>query len=103
MHELPSDDDDAGDANRLLEIPPQLPRHLPIAVDDDRDGVALDADSQSVPFAVGDVDAERNRSPVIVRPSVVQEVDVASQRQSQLVFAAVAVDGEERGFGVTCG
>lgn len=56
-----------------------------------------------MPSAVGDVDAERDRPAVIVWASVVQETDVASQGQSQLILAVVAVDGEERGFGVTCG
>lgn len=58
VHELPADDDDAGNTYRLLRIPSQLPRYLPVAVEDNRDGVALDANSQSMPLIIRNVDAK---------------------------------------------
>lgn len=39
----------------------QLLREQSVAIGDNRNGVALDADAQSMPFSVGDVDVEEDR------------------------------------------
>lgn len=90
--------EDASD--RFLEVPSQLLRDVSIAIENNRNGVAFDTNSQSMPLPVGNIDAKGNRFIPVVRICAIEKFDVASKRKNQLLLAAVTIDSEEYRRGV---